>query len=123
MLTLNDSTQVKDDFRVLCEMIFFNRIKNDYYIINSKKKDIKIWNNKGVNINSIDGTIFLNKYYYNFKYYLLYGGDSSKVEIIDIENSEIIHKYFEYDSYDSHSMAYHWVEIYEIYNEKKVIYI
>ena len=101
-------------------MIFFNRSKNDYYIINSKKKDIKIWNNKGVNINSIDGTIFLNKYYYNFKYYLLYGGDSSKVEIIDIENSEIIHKYFEYDSYN---MAYHWVEIYEIYNEKKVIYI
>ena len=55
-------------------MIFFNRIINDYYIIIHRYNEMKIWNNKGENINTyaIGGaTIYLNKYYYNFKNYLL----------------------------------------------------
>ena len=73
LLILNHSAQNKDDLRLLCEMIFIDRTKNDYYIITGRSHEIKIWNNKGENINTyaIEGTIFLTKYYYNFKYYLL----------------------------------------------------
>ena len=117
LLILNHPTQIKDDFRLCCEMTFYNRIINDYYIITKIYNEIKIWNNKGENINTYKlggGTIYLNKYYYNFKNYLLYGGTSeSKIELLDIENGEIIHKYNDNCS--------HWAEIYEINNEKKVI--
>ena len=117
LLILYHPTQTKDDFRLCCEMTFFNRIINDFYIITRRYNEIKIWNNKGENINTYkgcSGTIYLNKYYYNFKNYLLYGGTSeSKIELRDIENGEIIHKYDDNCS--------HWVEIYEIDNEKRVI--
>ena len=117
LLILNHSPQRENDLRLLCEMIFFNRTKNDYYIITARCQEIKIWNNKGENINTyaIGGTIFLTKYYYNFKYYLLYGGGGqTNIEIRDIENCEILHKY-------QRSNVCHWAEIYEINNEKRVI--
>ena len=117
LLILNHSAQNEDDLRLLCEMIFIDRSKNDYYIITGRNQEIKIWNNKGENINTyaIEGTNFLTKYYYNFKYYLLYGGGrQSNIEIRDIESCEIIHKYNE-------SNVCHWAEIYEINNEKRVI--
>lgn len=96
-------------------MVFFNRIINDYYIATRRLNEIKIWNNKGENITTYaaGGTIYLNKYYYNFKNYLLYGGAEANIELRDIESGEIIHKYDDDCS--------HWVEIYEINNEKRVI--
>ena len=118
LLILNHPIQRKDDFRLCCEMTFFNRIINDYYIITRRcnENEIKIWNNKGENINTYaigGGTIYLNKYYYNNKSYLLCGGSESNIELRDVENGEIIHKYGDDCS--------HWVEIYEIDNEKRVI--
>ena len=117
LLILNHPTKIKDDFRLCCEMLFFNRTINDYYIITKIYNEIKIWNNKGENINTYafgGGTIYLNKYYYNCKNYLLYGGTSeTNIELRDIENGELFHKYDDNCS--------HWVEIYEINNEKRVI--
>ena len=118
LLILNHPIQRKDDFRLCCEMTFFNRIINDYYIITRRcnENEIKIWNNKGENINTYaigGGTIYLNKYYYNNKSYFLCGGSESNIELRDVENGEIIHKYGDDCS--------HWVEIYEIDNEKRVI--
>ena len=59
-------------------MIFFNRIKNDYYIITGTKQEIKVWNKKGENINtynygSEEHENFLNKFYNKYRCFLKYG--------------------------------------------------
>ena len=68
-------------------MIFFNdRIQNDYYIITSADQELKIWNKQGENIKTFtDENNYLNKYYENFKYYIIHGNEG-KIGIRDIEN-------------------------------------
>ena len=114
LLTIN---HFSESIYILCEMIFFNdRIQNDYYIITSADQELKIWNKQGENIKTFTHeNSYLNKYYENFKYYIIHGNEG-KIGIRDIENGEIIHKYGENDD-----KGYHWVEITSIYDKKRVI--
>ena len=116
LLTINHFTE---DYCVVSEMIFFNRIKNDYYIITGTTQEIKVWNKKGENINtynyeSEEPGNFLNKFYNKYRCYLIYG--SKKLVLLDIENGEIIHEYGE-----DNDKAYHWAEISSLYDKKRVI--
>ena len=114
LLTIN---HFSESIYILCEKIFFNdRIQNDYYIITSADQELKIWNKQGENIKTFTHeNSYLNKYYENFKYYIIHGNEG-KIGIRDIENGEIIHKYGENDD-----KGYHWVEITSIYDKKRVI--
>ena len=89
LLTIN---HFRETIYILCEMIFFNdRIQNDYFIITSADNEFKIWNKKGENIKifNSNGGHYLNKYYDNYKYYIIHGNEG-KIVISDIENGEII---------------------------------
>ena len=100
-------------------MIFFNRTKNDYFIISATNQEIKIWNKNGENINTYniekDYPIFLNKFYNEFRCYLIYM--NKKLTVRDIESGEIIHEYGE----ENEKGHYHWAEVSFLYDKKRII--
>ena len=100
-------------------MIFFNRTKNDYFIISAINKEIKIWNKNGENINTYNNdkecSKFLNKFYNEFKCYLIFV--NKKLSVRDIESGEIIHEYGE----ENEKGYYHWAEVNFLYDKKRII--